>query len=275
MATKKKKKTRKVAKVKAPTLAQLKRVHAAADSLADHLRTKNIPHVAVGVTGSMIVVYLQRRSRLTRNIPGSWQRVPVLTTASGAVRPLAAGASDIGFRERKLREAIAESRLQADVDEVRRMANESEPHVVSEPSTHEEIMASDNAVIREAYIKALVPREPECHTYVAPEPSEVPALPNLTGVALEFHTTRCFTWSDIAFALLPEAGVVIRRSHDRLNGGATYLLAGSADLDEHQYGGEIGSHHWYEATDEQHDVIAACDPDAPPQPFEEAVGVAR
>jgi len=275
-------------------------------------------------------------------------------TAAKKARAVPAGARDVGFRESKLAEAV----LRAEVDEVRASVDDepapvcaafncyehvadygdlcakhapSEPHVVSEPSTDDEIAASDNAFIRETHAKlsvrapghgsedtdpspssdarhrpgappepatpayfpseqtltaedmagavdtlAAMPvptmadrkyeappervlRAPEKHTYVPPEPAGRPTLPALHH-ALEFHTPpgRQGMYCHVAFALLPEAGVVVRRVLDRLAGTAAYAIAGVGDLDDVQYM-EIGSHYWHDATDEECAAIAVRD----------------
>jgi hypothetical protein len=133
----------------------------------------------------------------------------------------------------------------------------SEPHVVSEPSTAEEIAASDNAVIREAFAKTAAPaREP----YVPPPLADPPVLPDLTQRTLEFHTPpgRRGMYCDVAFALLPEDGVVVWRTTDRLAGEVSYALAAAGDLDDVQTG-EVTSRAWYPATEEQHAAIANCE----------------
>jgi hypothetical protein len=150
------------------------------------------------------------------------------------------------------------------------------PHVVSEPFTEAEILASDNAVIRETYLAHLQDfpvapcaycgtdehgthehkAAPEHHVYVPPAPGPRPVLP-APHHALEFHTPpgRKGMYVDVAFALLPEAGVVVRRVLDRLAGTAAYAIAGVGDLDDVQYM-EIGSHYWHDATEEERAAIA-------------------
>ena len=158
------------------------------------------------------------------------------------------------------------------------------PHVVSAPSTDEEIAASDNAVIRETHAKLSVRAPghgsedtdpsplsdarnrpgapPEKHTYVAPEPAPRPVLPDLTGLTLEFHTPpgRRGMYVDVAFALLLDEGVVIRRTTDRLigTGSVRYSLAGVGDLDTVQCC-EVGSHYWHDASAEEEAMISLLD----------------
>jgi hypothetical protein len=193
-------------------------------------------------------------------------------------KPVASGARDVGLRERhfgpvRKRKPVdaAEAQLRADVDELRAAAPSEDALTEENVRTAVDALASMPEPQFEVRRRFQTPMEPEQHTYVPPQAAGSPALPDLTGVTLTFYTSRRGTWCDVAYALLPDASVVIRRTHDKLDGGSTYMLTGSADLDEHQYGGEIGSHHWYEATDEQHEAIAACDRDEPPQPFEQAI----
>jgi hypothetical protein len=160
----------------------------------------------------------------------------------------------------------------------------SEPHVVSAASTDEEIAASDNAVIRETHAKLSVRAPghgsedtdpsplsdarnrpgapPEKHTYVPPEPAPRPVLPDLTQRTLKFHTPpgRQGMCVNVAFALLLDEGVVIRRTTDRLigTGSVRYSLAGVGDLDTVQCH-EVGSHYWYDATDEEEAALAKCE----------------
>jgi hypothetical protein len=179
--------------------------------------------------------------------------------------------------------AAAEAKLQLEVAEVRASAEDvppvcagfncyesvadhgdlctkhapSEPHVVSEPSTAEEIAASDNAIIRKYVAQA-----PEKHTYVPPEPAPRPVLPDLAQRTLEFHTPpgRQGMYVDVAFAPLLDEGVVIRRTTDRLvgTGSVRYSLAGAGDLDTVQCH-EVGSHYWHDASDEEEAAIAKCE----------------
>ena len=130
----------------------------------------------------------------------------------------------------------------------------SEPHVVSEPSTAEEIAASDNIVIREAVAKV------KPAPYVPPPLADPPVLPDLTGHTLEFHAPpgRRGMYCDVGLALLPDAGVVVWRTTDRLAGEVSYALAAAGDLDDVQTG-EVTSRAWYPATEEQHVVLAAHD----------------
>lgn len=210
---------------------------------------------------------MKRRKKTTKRVVKGTVR-----KARPRAKTLSTGASDRGFRERHFgpvhkRKPVdaAEAQLRAEVDEVRAsVAGELTDEDVKTAVDALESMPAPQFEVRRRF---QTPMEPEVHVYEPPHAAGAPELPDLTGVTLEFHTPSGRaggTWCDVAYALLPDAGVVIRRTHDRLNGGATYLLTGSADLDEHQYGGEIGSHHWYEATDEQHDAIAACDRDVPP-----------
>jgi hypothetical protein len=136
----------------------------------------------------------------------------------------------------------------------------SEPHVVSDPSTAEEIAGSDNLVIREAVTK------PRPAPYVPPPPCDRPVLPTL-NYDLEFHTPpgRRGMYCDVAFAVLLDDGIVLRRVQDRLASQTSYMLAGGGDLDTAQ-ATEVASHYWHEATDEEHASIAAYDP-APAEPL--------
>jgi len=181
-------------------------------------------------------------------------------------------ARPVDAAERKLQAEVAEVRVSAeDVPPVCAAFNcyesvadhgdlcakhaPAEPHVVSEPSTAEEIAASDNAIIRKYVAQA-----PEKHTYVPPEPAPRPVLPDLTQRTLEFHTPpgRRGMYVDVAFALLLDEGVVIRRTTDRLIGAGSvrYSVAGVGDLDTVQCLSEIASHYWHDASDEEETAIA-------------------
>jgi hypothetical protein len=75
-------------------------------------------------------------------------------------------------------------------------------------------------------------------------------------------------YCDVAFAVLLDDGIVLRRVQDRLDSQTSYMLAGVGDLDTVQ-DAEVASHYWHEATDEEHARIAAYDPDpAEPMPME-------
>jgi hypothetical protein len=94
----------------------------------------------------------------------------------------------------------------------------------------------------------------ETRRYVRPPLADPPAFPDLSRHVPVFHTPPDLrgTLVTVSLALVPEA--VIRRVQDSTDGSTAYWLAGYADLDDVQQGGEVGAHAWYEVTDAQQEA---------------------